>query len=187
MWRASPTITRLDDGRVLVTGGFSADGRSAELYDPSTGKWVATGSMADVRAGDGQTATKLGDGKVLVTGLSPNAELFDPAAGTWAPAGTVTDALGGQTATTLTDGRVLVAGGAAGLNTNDAGVTTAQTYQPATGLWTPIAAMPEPRISGQAVRLPDGRVLIAGGIFANSSDGDNALKTAVIFDPAAAP
>ena len=72
-------------------------------------------------------------------------------------------------------------------STNDAGVTTAQTYQPATGLWTPIAAMPEPRISGQAVRLPDGRVLIAGGIFANSSDGSNALKTAVIFDPAAAP
>ena len=99
----------------------------------------------------------------------------------------MTDALGGQTATTLTDGRVLVAGGAGGLNTNDAGVTTAQTYQPATGLWTPIAAMPEPRISGQAVRLPDGRVLIAGGIFANSSNGDNALKTAVIFDPAAAP
>ena len=163
MWRASPSITRLDDGRVLVNGGFSADGRSAELYDPSTGKWLATGSMADVRAGDGQTATKLGNGKVLATGLSPNAELFDPAAGTWAPAGTVTDALGGQTATTLTDGRVLVAGGAAGLNTNDAGVTTAQTYQPATGLWTPIAAMPEPRISGQAVRLPDGRVLIAGG------------------------
>ena len=134
MWRASPSITRLDDGRVLVTGGFSADGRSAELYDPSTGKWVATGSMADVRASDGQTATKLGDGRVLVTGLSPNAELFDPAAGTWAPAGTVADALGGQTATTLTDGRILVAGGVG--PTNDAGVTTAQTYQPATGLWT---------------------------------------------------
>ena len=143
--------------------------------------------MADARASDGQTATKLGDGKVLVTGVSANAELFDPATGTWAPAGTVADALGGQTATTLTDGRILLAGGAGGLDTNDAGVTTAQVYQPATGRWSPITAMPEPRLSGQAVRLPDGRVLIAGGIFASSSDGSNALKSAVIFDPAAAP
>jgi hypothetical protein len=91
--------------------------------------------------------------------------------------------MGGQTASTLTDGRVLLAGG---LGKDDAAVTTAQTYQPATGLWTVIAAMPAPRISGQAVRLPDGRVLIAGGISANSSDGSNAVKSAVIFDPAAA-
>ena len=64
-----------------MTGGFSADGRSAELYDPATGKWVATQSMAEVRGGDGQTATKLADGRVLVTGLSANAELFDPRGG----------------------------------------------------------------------------------------------------------
>jgi N-acetylneuraminic acid mutarotase len=139
--------------------------------------------MAEVRGGDGQTATKLADGRVLVTGLSANAELFDPARGTWAPAGTVADALGGQTATTLNDGRILLAGG---VGANDAGLTTAQTYQPTTGAWTRIAAMPEPRISGQAVRLADGRVLIAGGISANSSDGTNAMKTVVIFDAAGA-
>ena len=117
-----------------------------------------------------------------MTGLSPNAELFDPAAGTWTPAGTVTDALGGQTATTLTQSDP-------GLEAAGAGTTPAS-RRPATSRrpgWTQIAPMPEPRISGQAVRLPDGRVLVAGGIFANSSDGSNALKSAVIFDPAGAP
>jgi hypothetical protein len=195
-WRASPSIMRLDDGRVLVTGGLTADGRSAELYDPSTNAWVATASMAAGRGSDGQAATKLGDGRVLVTGLSPNPELFDPAAGTWAPAGAGTIAQGGQTATTLIDGRILVTGG---VGASDAGITIAQTFQPATGQWTVISAILEPRIFGQAVRLPDGRVLIAGGISSHTSNdsgrgcpsgetcGSNELKSAVIFDPAAAP
>jgi N-acetylneuraminic acid mutarotase len=136
--------------------------------------------MANLRGGDGQTATKLANGKVLVTGLSPTAELFDPATGTWRQAGTLKDARGGQTATLLEDGRVLIAGG---VGSNDDGVTTAEIYDPATGTWTSTAAMPEGRISGQAVRLSDGRVLVAGGISHNSSDGSNAVKSAVIYTP----
>ena len=54
--------------RVLVTGGFTTDGSSAELYDPASGKWTATAPMPHPRAGDGQTATKLANGKILVTG-----------------------------------------------------------------------------------------------------------------------
>ncbi len=139
--------------------------------------------MAHSRAGDGQTATKLADGKVLVTGdPSSAAELYDPGSRTWASAGTLTAAMGGQTATTLNDGRVLLAGG---LGADDAGVTAAEVFDPATSAWTPIAPMPEGRISGQAVRLADGRVLVTGGIGHNSSDGSGALDTAVIYDPAA--
>ena len=112
-------MTLLDDGTVLVTGGFSAVGTSAETYDPATGKWTATAFMAHSRPGDGQTATKLADGKVLVTGdPSSAAELYDPSSRTWASAGTLTAAMGGQTATTLNDGRVLLAGG---LGAGDAG------------------------------------------------------------------
>ena len=58
---------RLLDGRVLVIGGKSDAGdglTSAELYDPATGTWSATGEM--LRPPGGVPATLLRDGKVLV-------------------------------------------------------------------------------------------------------------------------
>ncbi|HEY5436912.1 MAG TPA: kelch repeat-containing protein, partial [Candidatus Limnocylindrales bacterium] len=94
--RVYHAATRLADGRVLVEGGGSdySGGKflaSAEVYDPKTGTWTATGSMADQR--NLLTATLLADGRVLVAGgfgaQAPlaSAELYDPAAGTFSPAG----------------------------------------------------------------------------------------------------
>ena len=55
-------------GKVLVAGGFNNSGRlsSAELYDPATGTWMATGSLGTARSS--HTATLLPSGKVLVAG-----------------------------------------------------------------------------------------------------------------------
>ncbi|MFN2606564.1 MAG: kelch repeat-containing protein [Acidimicrobiales bacterium] len=71
--RYNSTATDLEDGRVLVVGGTDdfTPGRattlaSAELYDPSTGTWSATGSVAVGRSS--HTATRLADGRVLVAG-----------------------------------------------------------------------------------------------------------------------
>src|SRR6188508_1361591 len=50
--RDDPTTVRLQDGRVLVVGGrggvvgYQDDLTSAELYDPATGTWSATGSIS---------------------------------------------------------------------------------------------------------------------------------------------
>ncbi len=47
--RAAHTATRLRDGRVLVTGGGDLRGRvlrSAEIYNPRTGRFSVTGSLA---------------------------------------------------------------------------------------------------------------------------------------------
>lgn len=51
--RYAHTATVLDDGRVLVAGGFGSgfDAQAtAELYDPATGTFTPTGDMTAARA-----------------------------------------------------------------------------------------------------------------------------------------
>ena len=110
------TATLLPNGQVLVAGGFNDDGvlASAELYDPATGLWTATGSMATPRVD--HTATLLPNGKVLVAGGEgrrpfASAELYDPATGLWTATGSMAPSATDHTATLLPNGQVLVAGG----------------------------------------------------------------------------
>src|SRR5204862_7097506 len=74
------------NGKVLVAGGSNSGYlTSAELYDPATGTWTTTGSLATARGF--HTATLLPNGKVLVAGgyiyPSPlaSAVVYDPASG----------------------------------------------------------------------------------------------------------
>jgi len=64
--RAGHTATLLDNGRVLITGGYNATQRlaSVELYDPVTGTSMLVGTMLMPRYA--HTATLLPDGKVVI-------------------------------------------------------------------------------------------------------------------------
>src|SRR5690242_1404094 len=51
--RENQTATLLANGQVLVIGGGTSTGAftGAELYNPATGKWAATGSPGAARSG----------------------------------------------------------------------------------------------------------------------------------------
>ena len=112
--RGHLTLTALPDGRALATGGFQSYGglrvehyASAEVYDPTTESFTATGSMRAPRVR--HTATLLQSGHVLVVG--DGAELFDSGTGTFAATSAPITQRSDHTATLLDDGRVLIVGG----------------------------------------------------------------------------
>ena len=140
---------RLQDGRVLVVGGSGGetDRTSAELYDPVTGTWSATGNM--LKPPGGFSPTLLLDGKVLVGHVdgpatdpivwTTGAEVYDPEGGTWTTTGPIVkgaDSWAGNSgiATLLGDGKVLVTG-----------QTGAQVYDPDSGTWSATGTMITPR------------------------------------------
>ncbi|HEX7591330.1 MAG TPA: kelch repeat-containing protein [Candidatus Limnocylindrales bacterium] len=142
--RGGHTATTLQDGRVLVVGGWTNATpnnvlKSAELFDPKTGKFTLTGSLHEVRAN--QTATLLNDGRVLIVGgfggagaaSLKSAELFDPGTGKFTLTGPLANPRFDHTATLLADGRVLIADGS---NDTSAREGSAEIYDPATGKFT---------------------------------------------------
>lgn len=163
--RTGHTTTLLNDGRVLVAGGFNGGYLAgSEIFDPATGRWTTTtGAMNAARAN--HTATLLSNGKVLVAGgyngsYLNNSETFDPATGMWSQ---VIDTLGAarsdHTAVLLANGKVLISGGF-----NGSFLASSEVFDPATNLWSATTGpMNRTRRYHTATLLPDGRVLIAGG------------------------
>jgi hypothetical protein len=179
----------LEDGRVLIVGGQTSGGlgdvapTSAEIYDPATGKFTETGSMATQRWG-GHTTTLLTDGRVLVLGgntsgvqerPTASAEIYDPKTGKFTSAGSMSETRDGLTATRLKDGRVLVVGGAF----LPSGRTTEDLYDPVAGSFTSAGPASVERSGQSATLLSDGSVLIAGGSGIDAS----ALTYAEIYRP----
>jgi hypothetical protein len=191
--RAGHTATLLSNGEVLMAGGCNTDCiyvavASAELYNPAAGTFTATGSMSATRF-DGQTATLLANGKVLVAGgystnyvvAVPNAELYDPATGTFSAAGPMNAVRYFHTATLLPNGKVLVAGGCLDTGGSCEMLASAELYDPATGAFSATGTMSAGRGSATATLLHNGKVLVAGGADFSSSVS---LASAELYDPA---
>src|SRR5271165_502668 len=181
--RSGHSATLLPDGRVLIAGGMRRNQdfyRSAELFDPKTGKFSATGEMLVGRVG--HVAVLLPSGKVLIAGgwighgSTDEAELYDPATGKFAEISHMTMKRGRPEATLLRDGNVLITGGAdgSGAGTN---IVSAEIFDAASLKFRSTGSMHRARLSHTATLLSDGKVLIAGG------RGSEVEASAELYDP----
>ncbi len=166
--RADHTTTLLPNGLVLISAGSTgrsineAVTQTAELFDPVTNRFTATGGLAVPR--HKHAAVQLRDGKVLVIGGADSrlrgfynsAELYDPATGKFSATGGMSAARYKirDAAVLLVDGRVLVAGGG----------TRLEVYDPATGIFSllPDRVTIALRYSTTTL-LGNGTALIVGG------------------------
>jgi hypothetical protein len=181
--RLNATATLLADGKVLIAGGLGLtagpDGfltrlNTAEIFDPATSSFTATGSMT--QAHRLHTATLLSDGRVLVAGgyfdaicITASAELFDPVTGTFSPTGTMLTERVFHTATLLKGDEMLMAGGSNGCAPDAADdppwdPLLVELYEPGPGNFQAGSEMSTTRIGHKAILLPTGKVLLLGGI-----------------------
>jgi N-acetylneuraminic acid mutarotase len=158
----APTPTQIDQG--------AANGKVISIQD-----------MTIQRAA--HTATRLPNGKVLITGgfngnETPVAstEMFDPASNTFSASTPMSFARQLHTATLLKNGKVLIAGG---YGDGDMYLDRVELYDPLTDTFTPAGQMTIPRAGHIATLLTDGTVLIAGG----TSTGWTFVDSAEIYDP----
>jgi len=161
------TVTVLADGRVLKAAGGNPLNNlppvvsTAEIYDPGTNTWTATGNLAAPRSM--AASARLASGKVLVAGGMDaakvelkSAELFDPSTGTWSSLPPMSGTRVSPAAIGLPSGNALVVGGLLGAF----GSPGAETLALPGATWT-FGAMPIGFSQPGAVRLADGRVLVA--------------------------
>jgi hypothetical protein len=177
---------RLDDRSVLVGGGTFYDGvhppralATVERYEPAADRWSDAASLP-VALGFA-TGVRLGDGAVLVIGSrdpvsfdpggEPLAFLYEPGTADWRPVAGPGPALGAELLA-LDDGGALLLSG------------TARRFDRASGAWREVAA-DRAFEQAQAILLPSGQVLVAGGQAPGGPDDDvwPALDRVELWDP----
>jgi large repetitive protein len=97
----------------------------------------------------------------------------------WSATGSLATGRFGHTSTLLINGKVLVVGGRlCNSNTSCTEFSSAELYDPATGAWSPTGNLSVPRHAHVAVRLSNGKVLVAGG-----HNGATNWSGAELYDP----
>ncbi len=171
--RFDHTATLLNNGKVLITGGFSDFSgtavRQAEVFDPGSGTFTDASAMVDPRGE--HSASLLPDGTVLVVGGLANvhsstlvfyrdAEVFNLNS-TFVPGATLLAARARHTADVLSNGTVLLVGGHDDVS---AALASVEIYDVNTTTFAESGNLFQWRAYHAATVLSNGDVLVTGGI-----------------------
>jgi MYXO-CTERM domain-containing protein len=179
-------------GRIVPTKLVAVSSSRIDLYvdgggeqvlvDPS---WSPSNSLIAPR--DYGAMVPLVSGEVLLAGGEgfssvgvAMTEIYDWKTNAWLPAGSLAEPPSHATMTLLPSGKALLAGGYWKTGSKTVPLATTQLFNPASKTWAVGPPMKGPRAFHGAVRLPNGKVFVAGG-----SDGKNRLASAEIYDPVA--
>ncbi len=176
----------LENGQVLVAGGSNYSNgiytllASAEVYNPSTGLWTLTASMA--RGTLPTTPVLLTKSDVLIANVT---QFYNPSTAAWVNTGALPKTAGNPTkASLLNTGNVL----ASGTSCNYSGcghvpTATCFLYTTSTNLWSLTGTMNQARINHTSTRLASGQVLVAGGTDRGLGTANTVLSNAELYTP----
>ena len=173
------------DTRVIpaVSNCESTSGSTIQVVSGPTK--FTTGGLLSIARSD-FTTTPLQNGMIMVaggissSGVEKTVELYDPVTNKWSRTGDMKTARRGHAATLLRDGRVLITGGYDGTTATTA-LNKAETYDPATGVWTnTTGTLIQARRWHTSTLLNNDKVLIVGGSVSSGSG-----TVVELFDPVA--
>ena len=179
MRRFYPTNVVMEgDGRTLVfSGRASSLVEIVESYIPGSTGWDLL-PLANKTMEFYPRMHLLDSGKILHVGEEPTTDLFDPAAQTWQLVATSnfgTRYEGNSVALPPGHDKIMIVGGNGGAVTNTAEIIDMSDPTPS---WRYTTPMTYKREHLQSVILPDGKVLVVGGV------GASAAYAPEMFDPA---
>ena len=170
--RNTHTATRLPSGNVLIAGGTGSAGvlGSAEMYNPVTRTFSATGSLSPRLS---HRATILTNGKVLVSGGNngttalSSTQIYNPDTSVFGAGPSLVQTRQWHNAAVLPNGRLLISGG----NSSASGhwdihtsfLSSAELYDPVTNSVSSTGALAAARSAASRQVVWTGRELVAGG------------------------
>ena len=182
--RSDQAAVTLKDGRVMVIGGnFNTTFlRSVEIYDAATNIWKLAAQLPRPRTQ--HTAITLRDGTVLVLGgvdsdggATDTTFFYDPATDKWSDGPRMTVPRLQQATVMLPSGDVLLAGG------NGLAAGTSEIYLAREKRFEASGLLMQPRLVAQVAALPDGRVVLTGGLPPQMAEYQP-MSSTEIWDPA---
>jgi hypothetical protein len=167
-------------GRLYVTGGYYYNPGTQvayakpqlEIFDPVTGRWTQGAPIPHPFYG---AATTVLDGKMYVIGgcdVTANCgefdtQVYDPATDQWSSAAPYPIPAGELACGTIT-GRIYCAGGSQAMSGQYNALRAGYVFDPVKNAWSPIARLPI-GLWGSAYGAADGRLVVSGGVTADST------------------